>query len=893
MADSLRETGIEVIGKVPWSTHFCQFYETKEDLVDMLVPYFKAGLENNEFCMWVTSEPLNEQEAKEAMEKALPDLHRYISRGQIEILPYTVWYLKGGSFESERVLSGWVDKLNRAMDMGYSGLRLTGNTFWLEKGDWKDFTDYEAAVNGTIGNYKMIALCTYSLDRCDACGVIDVVRNHEFALIKREGRWELIESSEYKKAKEELARLASFPEMNPSPVIELDLDGAVQYANPSAQKLFPGILGSGSRPTWFLDLGEIIAGFKAGLRASVFREVQAGHAWYQFAIYYFPDRQCIRIYGSDITEYRKQEEELRRLNRTLRALSNANQAMIHAEGESDLLNEVCRIVVEDCGHAMVWVGFAEEDEGKTVRPVAQAGFEEGYLETLNLTWADMERGRGPTGTAIRTGTPDICRNMLTDPRFQPWREQAIKRGYASSIALPLRSDGRAFGALTIYARKPDPFSEDEVKLLAELADDLSYGITSIRSRLARRQAEAALCESEARWRQLAEAMPHLVWTCTPEGICDFLGKQWFEYTSISEVQHLGLGWMEQLHPDDRDSMAAAWSRSVQSGDLYDVEFRVRRHDGAYRWFKTRAVPIRDESGRIFKWYGSSTDIHDLHEAQEDLETRVEERTAELSNVNEVLREEIEKRRQVEKTQRVYMSMLEQSNRELEDFAFVASHDLQEPLRKIRTFSDRLKISYGESLGDRGCDYLERMQRAAERMQALILALLAYSRVTTNPEPFALINLKDPIEEAIKDLTVLCEETGGLVEVGELPSIEADRVQMRQLFQNLIGNGLKYHGEHKPVVKIYSNSSSLDGFWEIRVEDNGIGFNESFLEKIFKPFQRLHGKSAEYQGTGMGLAICRRIVERHGGSITAKSESGKGAMFIVRMPERQPRLESVQ
>ena len=204
MNKNLRNSGIDIIGDVPWGTHFCQFYQTKEDLMDILVPYFKAGLENNEFCMWVTSKPLEVEEAKEALRKAVPDFDIYLEKGQIEIIPYTHWYVKNGIFDSDRVLNGWVEKLNQALANGYDGLRLTGNTFWLEKEDWNDFVDYEEEVDRVLGNYQMIALCTYCLDKCSATEIIDVVTNHQFALIKREGEWEQIESSKRRQAEEAL-----------------------------------------------------------------------------------------------------------------------------------------------------------------------------------------------------------------------------------------------------------------------------------------------------------------------------------------------------------------------------------------------------------------------------------------------------------------------------------------------------------------------------------------------------------------------------------------------------------------------------------------------------------------------------------------------------------------
>jgi PAS domain S-box-containing protein len=171
-------------------------------LIDILVPYFKAGLENNEFCLWVTSEPLNEEEAKDALRKTIPEFDQYQKKGQIEILPYDKWYLKEGVFNLQRVLNDWVSKFNQALEKGYNGIRVSGNMAWLENKDWKGFADYEKEVNSVISKYKMIATCTYPLDTCGAYEIIDVVSNHQFALIRREDKWEIIESSEHKKVEE-------------------------------------------------------------------------------------------------------------------------------------------------------------------------------------------------------------------------------------------------------------------------------------------------------------------------------------------------------------------------------------------------------------------------------------------------------------------------------------------------------------------------------------------------------------------------------------------------------------------------------------------------------------------------------------------------------------------
>ncbi len=254
----------------------------------------------------------------------------------------------------------------------------------------------------------------------------------------------------------------------------------------------------------------------------------------------------------------------------------------------------------------------------------------------------------------------------------------------------------------------------------------------------------------------------------------------------------------------------------------------------------------------------------------------------------------------EKERESYIKKLAQSNRELEDFAFIASHDLQEPLRKIQTFGDRLKEKHGGGLGEGGLDYLERMQNAAVRMQALINGLLGYSRVTTRPEPFSPVPLTPLVQDVVSDLAVRIEQTGGRVEVAELPVIESSPHQMRQLFQNLLSNALKFRGEEKPLINVSGKEvrhslSNEDGMHEpcveIRVKDNGIGFDEKYLDRIFQPFQRLHGRS-QYEGTGIGLAICRKIVERHGGTITAKSAPGRGAMFIITLPVKQRTLDSL-
>jgi signal transduction histidine kinase len=286
----------------------------------------------------------------------------------------------------------------------------------------------------------------------------------------------------------------------------------------------------------------------------------------------------------------------------------------------------------------------------------------------------------------------------------------------------------------------------------------------------------------------------------------------------------------------------------------------------------------------------------LRKAHAELELRVQERTTDLARVNESLQVEVGERKRAEEALARQAQELARSNAELEQFAYVASHDLQEPLRKILAFGDRLRVKCSEALGDQGRDYLERMQAAATRMQALIIDSLTLSRVTTQLQPFVPVDLSEVAQEVVSDMEVRIQQVGGRVHIESLPTLDADPLQMRQLLQNLISNALKFHRNGElPVVQVrgallQEQAAEQNGQtpWhcQIWVEDNGIGFDEKYLDRIFDPFQRLHGRG-EYEGTGMGLAICRKIVERHGGEISAKSAPGQGATFIVTLPIIQP------
>ena len=407
--------------------------------------------------------------------------------------------------------------------------------------------------------------------------------------------------------------------------------------------------------------------------------------------------------------------------------------------------------------------------------------------------------------------------------------------------------------------------------------------------------EEALRRSELQFKQLADAMPQIVWAATPDGNIDYSNQRWLDYTGISFEDTKNLGWRLVLHPDDARNTQQQRTTALSTGAPYQIEYRFKRADGMYRWHLGQAQPIRDAQGIIVRWFGTCTDIEDYKQAgreikllNESLEQRVEQRTAELALANHQL---ADANRELNESS----LRLVQSNRELQDFASVASHDLQEPLRKVQAFGDRLKSVARTAMDTEGRDYLDRMLNATKRMKSLIEDLLKLARVTSQAQPFQPLNLSQVARDVLSDLEVRIAATNALVDLDPLPTIEADAVQMRQLLQNLIGNALKFHHPGKPpAIHVYAELPDPLGpqqsFFRLIVEDQGIGFDEKYLDRIFAVFQRLHGR-AEYEGTGVGLAICRKIAQRHGGEITAASTPDQGARFVVTLPFLPPNSDS--
>jgi len=349
-----------------------------------------------------------------------------------------------------------------------------------------------------------------------------------------------------------------------------------------------------------------------------------------------------------------------------------------------------------------------------------------------------------------------------------------------------------------------------------------------------------------------------------KGIITYVNNKFCKISKYSKEELLGQNHriINSGH-HNKEFFVDMW-KTIANGQTWEGEVRNRAKDGTFYWVNTTIVPFMNDQGKPVQYVS--------------------------------VRYEITERKLAEEKLKVYAKRLEISNQELQDFASVAAHDLQEPLRKILSFSDRLQTKAKSELSAETSDYLTRIQNSAQRMRVLINDLLTYSRVTTKAQPFAPVNLNQVLDDVISDLEVRLEQSGGVVEKAELPTIDADATQMRQLLQNLISNALKFvPAERKPVVRIESEILTASTLGQpackITVHDNGIGFEEKYLDKIFTIFQRLHGRH-EYEGTGIGLAVCRKITDRHSGVLTATSRLGEGSSFVIILPLKQNTGHSV-
>jgi PAS domain S-box-containing protein len=443
---------------------------------------------------------------------------------------------------------------------------------------------------------------------------------------------------------------------------------------------------------------------------------------------------------------------------------------------------------------------------------------------------------------------------LSEEDLKRFRGGCIKAGFFSVAVIPIRDHTRVVGAIHLADKESGMVPENLVAFIESLTPLMGEAISKFNTK----DALKSHYEAKLRLAAIVESSSDGIISRGLDGFITSWNASAERIYGYSASEAIGRP-ITFIHPPENVAESNEMLRRAAGGERIVNHETVRmRKDGNRIDVSISISPIVNGSGEIVGISSIHRDISDRKLTEQELKG--------------------------------YMEKLELVNRELQDFASIASHDLQEPLRKVRKFSDLVCTRYEKALDDAGKDYLGRMKSAAGRMEALLDALAEYSRVTTRANPFRTSDLTILAEDVVSDLDVLIEQKGATVTVGKLPVAEVDPTQFMRLLQNLISNSLKYNKSEKPDVKVYGEilkNSSL----RVCVEDNGIGFDEQYLDRIFQPFQRLHGRSSEYKGTGMGLAICKKIVERHGGSITARSRPGIGSVFEITLPVRQKNQSS--
>jgi PAS domain S-box-containing protein len=391
-----------------------------------------------------------------------------------------------------------------------------------------------------------------------------------------------------------------------------------------------------------------------------------------------------------------------------------------------------------------------------------------------------------------------------------------------------------------YSVRAERVSGDELGVLVDRFNEMLARIQSRDNDV--KKAFQQVENERARFQFMAESMPQKIFTATPEGEIDYFNGQWMEFTGLTREEIMGWGWIRFVHPDDVEANVQEWQRCVASGDPFMFQQRFRRADGQYRWHLSRAHGMRDPNGTITIWIGSNTDIHEQKETEQELR---------------------------------------RLNDDLQQFAYSASHDLQEPIRNVAVYSEIVARRYQQVLDADGQQFLGFLREGGRRLATLVNDLLAYTRASMAELSGNSISAREALDNSLATLAEPIHVNGAVVTSDELPAVHMGELHLQQIFQNLIGNALKYRSEEPP--RIHISARMLGRMWWFSVRDNGIGIDPEYKEKIFGVFKRL-SHDRKHDGTGIGLAICQRIVERYGGRIWVESELGKGAIFHFTIPD---------
>ena len=570
------------------------------------------------------------------------------------------------------------------------------------------------------------------------------------------------------------------------------------------------------------------------------------------------DHEVERVVGiaRDITERKLSDLALASVNRAMQMLSRSSVAINALDNEASLLAEVCRVAVEVGGYRMAWVGFAQDDEARTIAPVAHAGYEAGYLSEINLSWRDdRPQGQGPAGRAIRTGLHQQSSDItIADGNFF-WKGEALRRGYRSGIFLPLRNGATSFGLLALYSAEVQNFATDEVNLLQELADNVAFGIGSFRARETARAAVAKISEQAS----LLDRAQDAIMVRNPDLTLRYWSKGAERMYGWTSDEVLGKTMTDVMYRDPQVLADALQQTLAGEGDWAGELDQIAK-DGSPITVEARWTVVRDENGVVNGALGINTDIRERRHAREQilalnasLEERVLQRTAQL----------------------------EFANNQLEAFSYSVSHDLRTPLSALDGFSTLLEKTLGKTLqgpdSERSRHYLSRIRSGVRTMGDLIDAMLSLAQVSRSAlrwEPADLSAMASSLlagyQEREPDRRVALQVQQGLIASGD-PRL------LNQVLDNLLRNAWKFSSGHSCTDITFGRTAGENNTVVYFVRDKGAGFDMEYYEKLFGPFQRLHSPS-EFAGTGIGLTTVQRIIQRHGGEVWAEAAPGMGATF---------------
>jgi PAS domain S-box-containing protein len=569
--------------------------------------------------------------------------------------------------------------------------------------------------------------------------------------------------------------------------------------------------------------------------------------------------KIVKWYGTntDIDDRKRAEEALGRLNRELRAISNCNQTLLRATDEPSLLEEICRIVCQEAGYHVAWVGYAEHDEAQSVRPAAWTGTEEGYLANLGITWADTERGRGPTGTAIRSGKTCCIQDFATDPRMAPWRESAVLRDFRSGIALPLRDEhGDAFGSLTIYSAQPNAFTPEEIRLLEELAADLAFGIVTLRSRAARQRAEEALREGETRFRTFVDhaADALFIYDFEPGTIVD-VNRQACDSLGYTREELLGTTAVAFHLDSERAQMESVAERAAAGETVIDTHWH-RRRDGTLFPVEVHTSEY-GYGGRRFL-LKVARDVSDRLRAEEERE-RVRQLEAELAHLNRVST--------------------------LGELAASIAHEVNQPLSGVVTSGGACLrwLARDPPNVEEARESARHIVRDGKRAGEIIARIRTLSKRAATP--CEKLDLNDTLREVLALVGDEAKKKSVILRTQfaeDLSPVSGDRVQLQQVLLNLVMNALEAMssvGDRARELVVTTRNLDPDQV-EVTVRDSGIGLDPNTMDKIFNPFY-----TTKASGMGMGLSISRSIIQNHGGKLWAVANEGPGTSFYFTLPSQ--------